>query len=420
MLPVDTAVELPFGPRARWAAEPDLDRLTVLHPGPASVPDAAAAYREALAAPLALPTLDRAVIAEDRVCLVLDPELPAAPHAVAAVWGELARAGVDPGRVTLLHATPAWGAGWGEDPRSALPAGVRDAVSLVGHHPQPLDVDEDGHAVPDPSCAYLASTGTGERIYLARELVEADVTVTLGTLRFDPLTGVSGTHSAFYPALSDHATRRRTRGRGHDELRPEDERPLRQTADEIGWLLGTLFTVQAIPAADGGVAAVLAGGAEEVLRRGRERLDDAWRVTADDRADAVIVAVAPAADPWAATARALDAARRLVTRGGRIAVLCDLRGDRGPGMTLLSEAPDPQTARKALRTLNPPDFTAAAEWAAAARHASLFLLDAAGTVAADDLFADRLDSPRALDRLLAASDRPAILAGGQFVFAEVS
>ena len=77
-----------------------------------------------------------------------------------------------------------------------------------------------------------------------------------GMIAYDSLLGYRGTNSVFYPGLSNTEAIARTRGEGHSELGPDDERPLRQTIDEIAWLLGTQFSVQ-VPGQNGAPATVL-------------------------------------------------------------------------------------------------------------------------------------------------------------------
>src|SRR5690606_12145502 len=100
----------------------------------------------------------------------------------------------------------------------------------------------------------------------------------------------------------------RAHGVGHDELGPGDERSLRQTIDEVGWLLGVQFTVQVIPAVGGAAAEVFAGSVDSVFRRGKERLDEHWRVQTDERVELVVVAVEgdEAGHDWRQIGAALD------------------------------------------------------------------------------------------------------------------
>ncbi len=383
--------------------------LTVCRPGPPSVADPAAAVREALANPVEFPGLARAVIPDDHVALALDPSLTDPAAVVGGVWEELAKAGVDPARLALVRGAGPAGGRHGGDPRGGLPRAAAAAATFTRHDPQ----EEDG-------CGYLAATASGDRVYLARPVLEADVVVTCGALRFDPLLGVAGTNSVFIPGLSDEEAVMKARGQGHAELGPHDDRPLRQLADEAGWLLGTQFTVQTIPAADGGTAAVLAGGTDAVLRRGKALLDELWRVTAPIRSEVVLVAVAPgAADRWAATARALDAARRLVERGGKIVVLSDLAGSPPPGLAELARADEPADVLRGLRQFRPPDLLAATAWAHAADRARIYLLSGLSDDLAEDLFAVPLSEPGEAARAVASAGTVAAVGGAQFAWCEV-
>ena len=384
--------------------------FTALAPGPAGVADPAAAVRHALANPVEFPGLDRAVIPDDRVAVALSEDLTHPAAVVAGVVGELKKGGVAAGAIDLVRAAGPCGGRHGGDPRGDLTRDDAAAVTFTRHDPE----DEE-------ACAYLASTAAGDRVYLARAAVEADVVVTCGALRYDPLLGVAGTYSVLMPGLSDEQAVRKARGQGHGELGPDDSRPLRQLGDEVGWLLGSLFSVQTVPAADGGTAAVLAGGADAVLRAGRARLNDMWTVRADRRADAVLVAVAPGShDRWAATARALDAARRLVARGGRIVCLTDLAGSPPPGLAELAKADEPADVLAGLRQFRPPDLLAATAWANAARHARLVMLSGLDDALSDDLFAVPVAEPAEALRALADAETVAAIGGGQFVWAEVA
>ena len=157
-----------------------------------------------------------------------------------------------------------------------------------------------------------------------------------------------------------------------------------------------------------------------MLRAGRDRLRDLWRVTADRRAGAVLVAVAPGShDRWAATARALDAARRLVARGGRIVCLTDLAGDPPPGLAELAKADEPADVLAGLRRFRPPDLLAATAWANAARHARVVMLSGLDDALSEDLFAVPVAEPAEALRALDGADGVAAVGGGQFVWADV-
>ena len=130
--------------------------------------------------------------------------LPA--DAVGAVPGDrlaLAMAADLPAASTLLDAAA----------RIARDAGVEaDAIAVVSPGPTPaatVAFDPD-----DPTKrAYLASTREGHRVYLSRDLTDADVVVPFGTLGFDPRLGVRGPWSVIYPGLADAETARQFHAR---------------------------------------------------------------------------------------------------------------------------------------------------------------------------------------------------------------
>src|ERR1700680_1642257 len=74
----------------------------VVRRAPTPLADPAAAVRAALQKPHDFPPLSRALTADDHVTVVVDERLPVLARLLTAVLEELAAAGVDPARVTLL------------------------------------------------------------------------------------------------------------------------------------------------------------------------------------------------------------------------------------------------------------------------------------------------------------------------------
>lgn len=212
------------------------------------------------------------------------------------------------------------------DPRAELPDDVRSQVQWVLHDPSRRE-----------KCVYLAATASGERVYLAREVVDADFLIAVGPIAFDPLMGYRGTNSVFYPGLSSTDAMLRTHGQGHVELGPDEVRPLREIVDEIGWLLGNPFTVQVIPAASRGVSRVLAGVCEPVFAQGKKILAEQWIVEVDERPDIVVAAIDHEAGPhaWEQLGAAVEVARNVVARGGKIVILSDLNAELSQGLELI-------------------------------------------------------------------------------------
>jgi nickel-dependent lactate racemase len=347
------------------------ERVVWQHYAPEAVADPAAAVQEALSAPIDFPPLSQAVIPDDVVVIAAEIDTPGLQIIVAEVWSILADRGVEPDHLVIVQAAG------GVDPRLKMPDEVRDKVTWLQHNPD----NKSG-------LAYLASTTGGERIQLARAITDADVVVTVGRIGFDPLLGFRGTNSAFYPELSTTEAIAKTRGQGHFELEPEDSRPLRQIVDEVGWLLGTQFTIQTIPALRNGIAITLAGAFETVLRRGKEYVSRELLVTPDERPELVVVAVSDDAGGhgWTQVAAAIATGRRLVARDGKILVLSQINEDVAEGLQILKLVESPEDAIKPLRLESPTDLIAATQIAGAVQWADVYLLSDVDADLVDDLF----------------------------------
>jgi nickel-dependent lactate racemase len=382
-------ISLPYGEQQRFSCEIESERVLDVRPAPEATPQFVQQLEDALFHPLDFPPLEQAVIPGDRVTLALDRGTPEGPALVAGVWQALERRGVDPGHLTIIDpASP--GRPAPPDPRAALPDAVRRAVRWTTHTPT------------DESCRYLASTASGERIYLAPEVVDADVLLSVGAIAYDPVLGHRGTNSVFYPGLSSIEALAKSRGQGQPELEPEDERLLRQTVDEIGWLLGTQFTLQVIASSGGKAAHVLGGAVDSVFRRGKELLAREWLVELERRADIVVVAVErdESGHGWAQVGAAVATARKLVARGGRIVVLSELDAELDAGLKLLQDSEEPLDALKPLRLESPPDLIAATQLAQALDWAHVYLRSRLSDELAEELFFIPVASDREVTRVL--------------------
>jgi nickel-dependent lactate racemase len=272
------------------------------------------------------------------------------------------------------------------------------------------------------SCGYLATSAGGERVYLARGVLDADFVLPITLASFDPLQGTRSPMSVFYPGLSTPEAFAKTHGQGHRELRPEDDRPLRQLIEEIGWLLGVQFAVQLVPGGRRGATAdVLAGGAETVQRQALQQLHAGWRAAWPTRAETVVVTV-PTADgvtTWDEVGQALETARNVVAHGGKIVVLTDLQAPPGPGMEQLRGQPSARAALQPLREQAPPDLQAASQWANAADWARIYLLSRLESDLVEELFCVPLREVAEVERLMATVEECAVIQTAQSTFAEI-
>jgi nickel-dependent lactate racemase len=402
-------VSLNYGYNGQFLYDVDPARVLDVHTGTPRLDRVNEELRAALAAPLDFPPLEQLCIPGDHVLLALDRHTPVAAELIAGVWQVLEHRGVEAEGLQILQPIALDGISL-VDPRSGLPAEIRAQVRWTTHDP-----------TDSKQQAYLATTARGERIYLNRNVTDADVVISVGAIGYDPVIGFRGTSSVFYPGLSTTEAISRARGEGHSELGPEDERPLRQSIDEIAWLLGTQFTVQVIPGAGTSAAAVLAGATDSVFRQGRRLLEDWWCVKRAERAEVVVVAVDAdcAGHGWDQLGAALATARNLVAKGGKVIVLSELSAETGDGMTLIRQSRSPRNALQPIRQQAPLDMIPATQIATAADWCRVYLLSKLAGDVVDELFMTPLDNEREVERLLDDSAPGVFVASAQHAYGRI-
>ena len=316
----------------------------------------------ALLVPLGLPELSRCVVPGDSVAIVIDPETPHLIDLLIAV-GEQLLSVPDSGIALSLMLPPDPGsAGWSQLVEK-LPLHLQRDLTVHVHDPSATD-----------QLSYLASSTAGDRVYLNRRISDADLLVTIGIVCFDSLLGYRGTTSAIFPAFSDTDAIQQARTQGHPELTPEQPRPYRQLIDEVGWLLGTQFSVQVVPGPGDTPLAILAGLPEDVMTVGKDLVDRVWRVRPQQEVDAVVLSVpCDASTGWKQFGNAIELATRLVQLDGRIIVVADLPVPEGPGATMLRRCHDADELLKPLRREPGQDAVEITQLINTLRHARVYL-----------------------------------------------
>ncbi|VAX38105.1 hypothetical protein MNBD_PLANCTO02-1938 [hydrothermal vent metagenome] len=400
-------VSLPFGKEEMFSCEMATENVVACQTGPRATTRLQEKLIARLRSPIDLPSLENCLLPEDLVALALEPHTPCAPDLIAGIWTVLNECGVPADHITIVQTFDPIPETPPDDPRCLLPEEIREVIKWKLHIP----ADEE-------SCAYIATTSSGERVYLAREIVEADFVMTVGQIAFNSVIGFSGTNSVFYPGLSTKEALQKSLGQGHLELGPEEIRPLRQKVDEIGWLLGTLFSVQVIPSAGGGVYHLLAGNMDSVMKQGKELLSQHWLINLPKRPETLLLAIdeGVAGEGWRQIGAALASARRLVNRGGRVILLTTHSEPISSGVALLQQSETPSKALKKLRKELPSDLIAASQIAQAAEWADIYLLSNLPNDLVENLFFIPLDNVSDAVRLLTQADNTLFLSSAQHTF----
>ncbi len=395
-------VSLKYGRQGHFSCEMHSPRVAVYRPGP-KAKDAAEATRQALANPIQYPTLDKALIQEDRIVLALERNTPQAPAIVSEIWKFLSRCEIDPANLLIIQ--PAELIARPEpDPRSLLPDDIKLKVGWKIHDPTDAN-----------NIALLTNASTGERISLARDVIDAGIVIPVGLTRYDPILGYRGGASVFYPGLSTVDAMRLSIGLGHSELSPRELRPKRLFVDEVAWLMGVQFAVQLIASDGAGVCEVLAGAAESTHHKSKERQDHHWLVSLSERVSTVVVAVTHDAEGhgWFQLGRAIEVARQLVESDGKIIVLSEISEEPSAGIAVLKEGEDPEDHLQALRAAAPLDLLPATQLIQALGWSRVYLRSRLDPSLVEDLQMAPLSSDREVERLVSDEDSVAFIGSAQ-------
>ncbi|HID20917.1 MAG TPA: DUF2088 domain-containing protein [Planctomycetaceae bacterium] len=250
--------------------------------------------------------------------------------------------------------------------------------------------------------SYLATTRAGQRIYLNRDVVDADVVVLLGSVRYDGLLGYAGTASSVYPGLADEEARQRFRAQAGSVNVPAAQEQLRAQVEEVGWLLGALFAVQVVRGPGNRVAALLAGSAPAVQAAAQTQLDLLWQRSCHRRAELVVAGISDG--PWRQgfdqLGAAAAAASMLAEPNGMVALLSSVAQRPGPAIERCRQAMHPNVALRAAHESGAHDAVAACQIAHAVQRARIFLLSQLDRQLVADLFMTPLEDARQVQALI--------------------
>ncbi len=388
------------------------EQIQGVHIPPAPLTDLIAQIKQALEKPPGFPALRSCVVPGDRVCIVIDDELLHADLFVHEIINILRESHVESKDITVLSRT------------SLLPGHTskitesHPEISLTSHMQLGKKIEED-------HCAYLASSADGQRIYLSRPVVEADFVISCGLMTYHQQTGYRTTSTLIFPELSDDQALARYQTWSIDELNPEDDRHWRQLASEVDWLIGSPFSIQAIPSSVGGVTEITAGQTEQTFAALRPQMDDGWRFSLPERVETVIAIVDLDEKDvtFSHVAQALKNARKLVQREGKIILVTQLNAPLTDRLELLRQHDTPYEGFQTLRKLPArQEASHALIFADAVDWANVYLTSRLPSETVEDLFMTPIQDNAELQRLLDAhpDDSTAVLIGAQYLWTEIA
>jgi nickel-dependent lactate racemase len=361
----------------------------------AAIPDVADAVAQAVEQPLAFPPLRQAIVPGDHVAIVLDDGIPNPGSVLSPLIECLADAGVEPKDIVIVQ-VPRREDGRHRLTPNSLPPGIR----LAKHDPHDRN-----------RLSYLASTKAGTRVYLNREVVDADLVVLVGRVDFHPILGYSGTSSSVFPGLSDAAAQQLFRGKIVAAAEPKTMAAARHESDEVAWLLGVQFAIQVVVGKDEQVVAVLAGNGPDVQGKAQRRLDCYWQRTASTRAELVIAVIGgePMNQGFEELGMALSSSMALVRDGGRVAVLSAIGAAPGPALRAARDLQDPARSLELLKRQPSADAISTWQIIQACRRVRVYLLSRLENELVEDLSMTPLASMTEVERLIQQCDSCIIL-----------
>lgn len=275
-----------------------------------SVAEAATA---ALESPLGLPAIGRCVVPGDHVAIAIGEGVRQPADVVRGLAAALERVEIEREAISIVVLNEALA----ERLTSELEG---TGLSVHAHH-----------ADDEESLCFLALMDE-KPLRINRHLFEADMVLPVGCARMDGARDVRGAYESVYPCFSDTETL--ARFEQADALdSPTANMRRRDETDRAGWLLGAPMVVQVVPGPAGSVAAVVAGAPENVTERAAELCAQHWQRKVDQPADLVVATIVGGQEEqtWKNVARALHAARRVMSDGDSAVAVCteldELPGD---------------------------------------------------------------------------------------------
>jgi hypothetical protein len=352
--------------------------------------------RQALQTPVGFPELWQCVIPGDNVVIAVDPETPNLADVLSLLHEELGKVPEGGVALTLVLAPDPSGQQW-QPLRESIPLHLRQQLNIVDHDP-----GDRTHV------SYVASSTSGERLYLNRHLAEADLIITVGFTRFDPSLGVRGTSSCLFPAFTDTETLVRTGFATTPDEITSTVQARRQLVDELGWLTGTQFTLQLIHGPQGPLQ-VLAGQPDQVFEQSGKLNQKLWSITLDEPADAILTSIPAGPAAWQCFGQALENMLEIVDQGGRIIVISDLEQPEGPAATLLRRTQDPEELLRPLKKEHVADGNHILQLIEALRRARVYLLSRLPPEVVEELGMIPLASETELQKLLTTTPQCLVL-----------
>ncbi len=294
--------------------------------------DPVAMVRRALESPLDFPPLSAATVPGDRVAIAVDEGVPCVGGVVRGAVEAFQRAGIDSEAISIVTTDLETG----RLCRDELEKHSTKLPQFVVHDPD-----------DEVNLCLVGLTKRHEPLVVNRTIFDADVVLPIGCARDD----MADAYGGLFPNFSN------AEAIGHyrtpaNVCSPDDVAKNAKAANEAGWLIGVLMTLQVVPGTDDTVAHVVAGEPQAVARRREQLYRELWLLRSPRHASLVIANISGGAEAqnWRNVGRALATVEPLLGEGGAVVICSNLQSPPGESLSRLIGSDDlEKTERKILR-----------------------------------------------------------------------
>lgn len=268
--------------------------------------------------PKGMRRLSEIALPESKVAIVVDDHTRRASSGpiLLPVLAELNLAGVKDENITVIFASGTHRPVKPEEATVLLGDEVTKRVKAVSHDCKATDL------------VLVGTTKHGNKVFLNRTFVEADVRVLLGDVGFHYYAGYGGGRKSVLPGVAGEETIKFN----HSLMLSADARtgvldgnPVHEDMTEAAKLAKVDFIVNVVTNSKCEIIEAFAGELEPAFNQGVKLVDEMYRVTVERRAEIVVVSCggAPADINLYQAYKAVDAALEVTKRGGVIVLIAE-------------------------------------------------------------------------------------------------
>lgn len=338
-------VELEYGSGSVKLSLPEKQVMGIYNPaGGEAVGDISEAVKAAMQKPICAKPLGQIAKPKDKVVIVIDDITRDVPNAelLLPIVEELRKAGVPDGNVTVIAALGLHRQ-MKQDELDAALESLKGKIKIVNH-----DCENNLQSID--------KTSLGTEVHLNKTFLDADLKILTGDVEYHQFCGYGGGAKSVFPGLGDEKSitlshsRMELEGTGAGRLKGN---PIREEIDEIGRKVGVDFIVNVVINSDKKISSVFAGDMYKAFAAGVKACDKIYSVQVPKEADAVIASAGgfPRDIVLYQAQKAIEAARRIVKKGGKIILFAECREGHGSDMAYkwACEATKPEDIIERLR-----------------------------------------------------------------------